>query len=269
MTATFDVPGAYCEGHFPGRPILPAVALLALVLEQLARELQRPLPLRTIPHLRLRQLVAPGDRLTLAARSLNGERVNIEVRRDGAVVANGALGIGRPEAPAGTLAHRTAGAGQRAPIETLLPQQPPMRFVTSIIGEMPEGLVCEARIPAACALVIRGSAPAFAAVEAAAQTAALWEAVRRSRDSRGAGPRVGYLVALRDLAFFVERIPADAPLVASVRLDGAALPLTHYAIEVGRDGVPVLCGKIATYLADEQSEPVHRSGQRPRNTNRS
>lgn len=269
MTATFAVPGAYCEGHFPGRPILPAVALLALVVEQLSRESQRPLPLRTIPFLRLRQLVAPGDRLTLAARSLNGERVNIEVRRDGAVVANGALGVGRPEAPAGTLAHRTAGAGQRAPIETLLPQQPPMRFVTSIIGEMPEGLVCEARIPAACALVIGGSAPAFAAVEAAAQTAALWEAVRRSRDSRGAGPRVGYLVALRDLAFFAERIPAEASLVASVRLDGAALPLTHYAIEVGCDGVPVLRGKIATYLADEQSEPVHGSGQRPRNTNRS
>jgi len=89
-------------------------------------------------------------------------------------------------------------------------------------------------------------------VEAAAQTAALWEAVRRSRDSRGAGPRVGYLVALRDLAFFAERIPAEASLVASVRLDGAALPLTHYAIEVGRDdGVPVLRGRIATYLADE------------------
>jgi predicted hotdog family 3-hydroxylacyl-ACP dehydratase len=252
MTATFAVPDAYCEGHFPGRPILPAVALLALVIEQLARESQRPLPLRTIPHLRLRQLVAPGDRLTLAARRRDDECVNIEVRRDGAVVANGALGLGPPEAPAGTLAHRTAGVGQGVPIESLLPQQPPMRFVTSIIGELPEGLVCEARIPAACALVVGGSAPAFAAVEAAAQAAALWEAVRRARESSGessgAGSRVGYLVALRDLAFFVERIPADAPLVASVRLDGAALPLTHYAIEVDRDGVPVLRGKIATYL---------------------
>lgn len=252
MNPTIAVPAAYCEGHFPGRPILPAVALLALVLEQLSRESQRPLPLRTLPHLRLRQLVAPGDRLTLAARRRDDERVNVEVRRDGVVVANGELGFGRPEAPPGTLAHWTAGTGQGAPIETLLPQQPPMRFVTSIVGEMPAGLVCEARIPAACALVVAGSAPAFAAVEAAAQTAALWEAVRRARESSGessgAGPRVGYLVALRDLAFFAERIPADARLVASVRLDGAALPLTHYAIEVGRDGVLVLRGKIATYL---------------------
>jgi predicted hotdog family 3-hydroxylacyl-ACP dehydratase len=267
MTETFAVPDVSCEGHFPGRPILPAVALLALVVEQLSRESQRPLPLRTIPFLRLRQLVAPGDRLTLAARSLNGERVNIEVRRDGAVVANGALGLGRPEAPAGTLAHRTAGAGQGVPIESLLPQQPPMRFVTSIIGECRRpGL--RGADSAACALVI-GAARPPAAVEAAAQTAALWEAVRRSRESRGAGPRVGYLVALRDLAFFAERIPAEASLVASVRLDGAALPLTHYAIEVGYGRVPVLRGKIATYLADERSGSVHRSGQRPRNTNRS
>jgi predicted hotdog family 3-hydroxylacyl-ACP dehydratase len=255
MTATFAVPDAYCEGHFPGRPILPALALLALIIEQLARESQRPLLLRTIPFLRLRQLVAPGDRLTLAARRRDDECVNVEVRRDGAVVANGALGLGPPAAPAGTPAHRTAGAGRGVPIGNLLPQQPPMRFVTSIIGELPEGLVCEARIPAACALVVGGSAPAFAAVEAAAQTAALWEAVRRARESSGessgAGPRVGYLVALRDLALFAERIPADAPLVASARLDGAALPLTHYAIEVGREGVPVLRGKIATYLADE------------------
>jgi predicted hotdog family 3-hydroxylacyl-ACP dehydratase len=252
MTATIAVPEAYCEGHFPGRPILPAVALLALVVDHLARESPRPLPLRTIPHLRLRQLVAPGDRLTLAARRRDDECVNIEVRRDGAVVANGALGLGPLEAPAGTPARRTAGAGQGVPVESLLPQQPPMRFVTSIVGERPDGLVCEARIPAACALVVGGGAPAFAAVEAAAQTAALWEAVRRARESSGAssgaGPRVGYLVALRELAFFAERIPADAPLVASVRLDGAALPLTHYAIEVGRDGALVLRGKIATYL---------------------
>lgn len=252
MTATFAVPDAYCEGHFPGRPILPAVALLALVIEQLARESQRPLPLRAIPHLRLRQLVAPGDRLTLAARRRDDECVNIEVRRDGAVVANGALGLGPPEAPAGTPAQPPAGVMQGAPIESLLPQQPPMRFVTSIIGEMPDGLVCEARVPAACALVVGGSAPAFAAVEAAAQAAALWEAVRRARESSGessgAGPRVGYLVALRHLAFCAERIPADASLVVSARLDGVALPLTHYAIEVDRDGVPVLRGKIATYL---------------------
>lgn len=252
MTATIAVPDAYCAGHFPGRPILPAVALVALVVAQLEREAGRPLTLRGLPFLRLRQLVAPGDRLTLAARRGDGERVTVEVRRDGAVVANGELGLGHPEAPAGTMVRPPTGAERGEAVEALLLQRPPMRFVTSIIDEAPNGLVCAARIPAACALVSGGAAPAFAAVEAAAQAAALWEAVRRARESAGAGPRIGYLVALRELAFFAERIPADARLVASARLDAAALPLTHYAIEVGQEGVPVLRGKIATYLADDR-----------------
>lgn len=250
MTAPILVPDDYCAGHFPGRPILPAVALVALVVAELAREVGRPPALRAIPFLRLRQLIAPGDRLTLASRSSGGERVRVEARRDGQVVANGELVLGPPAAPAGTVAHPSGGAGQGVSVEALLPQRPPMRFVTSIVDETPDGLVCTARIPTACALVVEGAAPAFAAVEAAAQTAALWEAVRRARESAGAGPRIGYVVALRDLVFFAADVPADAPLVTSARLEAAALPLTHYAIEVGRVGVPVLRGKIATYLAD-------------------
>lgn len=249
MTVPILVPDDYCAGHFPGRPILPAVALVALVVAELAREIGRPPALRAIPFFRLRQLVAPGDRLILSSRS-KGERVRVEVRRDGPLVANGELVLGPPEAPAGALAHPSGGAEQGVSIEALLPQRPPMRFVTSIVDETRDGLVCTARIPTACALVVEGAAPAFAAVEAAAQTAALWEAVRRARDSAGAGPRIGYLVALRDLVFFAAHVPADAPLVTSVRLEAAALPLTHYAIEVGREGVPVLRGTIATYLAD-------------------
>jgi predicted hotdog family 3-hydroxylacyl-ACP dehydratase len=250
MNATIAVPLAYFEGHFPGRPILPAVALLALVVETLARESRRPVPLRAIPFVRLRQLVTPGDRLTLVAHERDGGRVSVELRHDDSLVANGELGFGEPEAFAGTMARPTAAAGQAAPVEALLPQRPPMRLVTAILEETAEGLVCEARIPAACALVAGGSAPTLAAVEAAAQAAALWEGVRRWRESPSAGPRIGYLVALRELAFFTARIPAEAPLVASVRLDAAAPPLTHYAVEVDHDGAAVLRGKIATYLTD-------------------
>jgi predicted hotdog family 3-hydroxylacyl-ACP dehydratase len=252
MNATLAAPQAYFEGHFPGRPILPAVALLALVVEALARESRRAVPLRAIPFARLRHPVAPGDRLALAARSRGSDRVSFEVRRDDARVANGELGFGHPEAPLTRMACPAATTGPAAPVEALLPQRPPMRFVTSILDETSAGLVCEARIPAACALVAEGTAPALAAVEAAAQAAALWEGVRRWRDSRSSASRIGYLVALRDLALFAGRVPAEAPLIASVRLDAAALPLTHYAIEVAHDQVPVLRGKIATFLGDER-----------------
>jgi 3-hydroxymyristoyl/3-hydroxydecanoyl-(acyl carrier protein) dehydratase len=246
--------GAYFEGHFPGRPILPGVALLAVVLEALARDAGRAVTLRGIPSARLRRPVAPGDALALTVRARDGSRVRVDLTRDGALVANCDFLLGRPDAPPEPCESNgpaPLAAGAAPPIDRLLPQHPPMRFVTSIAGEAPDGLTCAARIPAACALVSGGSAPALAALEAAAQAAAAWEAVRRWRAASGASPRMGYLVALRDVAFFAERIPADRAFLASARLDAAAPPLMHYAVEAALDARPILRGTVATVLADE------------------
>ena len=59
----------------------------------------------------------------------------------------------------------------------------------------------------------------------------------------------GPFVALRDIALHAASVPAGQPLVASVRFEGAALPLTHYSIEVSMSGERVAAGRIATYLA--------------------
>ena len=105
--------------------------------------------------------------------------------------------------------------------------------------------------PARCALVAQGSAPAVAAIEAAAQTAALWEATRRRREGGAAAPRLGYLVGLRDVTFFAQRIPAEASFLATVRLEAATLPLAHYAMQIDLGSTPVLRGTLATFLTDE------------------
>jgi predicted hotdog family 3-hydroxylacyl-ACP dehydratase len=126
-----------------------------------------------------------------------------------------------------------------------------MRFVTAIVAEAPDGLTCAAQIPAACALVAAGSAPALVALEAAAQTAAAWEALRRSRATAAASPRMGYLVAVREVEFFAERIPAERTFLASARLDATAPPLMHYAVEIALAARPILRGTVATVLADE------------------
>jgi predicted hotdog family 3-hydroxylacyl-ACP dehydratase len=124
-----------------------------------------------------------------------------------------------------------------------------MRFVTAIAGEAADGLACIARIPAGCALVTDRSATALAAIEAAAQTAAVWEGLRRWREGGNAAPRMGYLVALRDVVFFAADVPADTDLVTSVRLVAAAPPLTHYGVEVAHGPRRILRGTIATVLA--------------------
>jgi predicted hotdog family 3-hydroxylacyl-ACP dehydratase len=112
-------------------------------------------------------------------------------------------------------------------------------------------LQCTARISSECGLVTAGRAPALIALEAAAQSAAAWEAVRRSREA-GGGARIGYLVAIRDTVFYAESVPADEPFGALVRLEAMALPLTHYTVEVVARNAVVLRGKIATVLTQEQ-----------------
>ncbi len=252
---TTVTPGlAYFAGHFPGRPILPGVALLAIVLETLARDTGRPAALRSIPFARLRRPVVPGDLLALEVRDGAGGRVRFDLRCNGVLAANGELALGDPGASDGAaipVASASPIAGAVPPIEALLPQQPPMRFVTSVVGETPDGLICAVRIPPACALVADGTAPALAALEAAAQAAAAWEAMRRWRAASAASPRMGYLVAVRDVDFFAARIPADETLLASVRLDATAPPLMHYAVEVALAAQPILRGTVATVLADE------------------
>ena len=251
MNATILVPpaGGYFEGHFQGRPILPGVVELVLVLEALARATGHPVSLQSIGFVRLRQLVLPGDRLELSTRELDSGRMRIDLKRADVVVANGELILGNP-GRGSTVPLRDPAQSMTClpPIDALLPHRPPMRFVTAIVANGESGLSCAGRIPSQCALVSDGSAPALAALELAAQTAATWEALRRWRDGGVAAPRVGYLVAVRDMTFFAARVPAEQTLMADVRLEAAAPPLTHYQVEVALNGALVLRGTIATFL---------------------
>lgn len=262
LKATLAIPadGPWFEGHFPGRPILPGVAELALAIAALRRETGKPLPLRRVRFARLRHLVVPGDRLELTARESTGAQdetalLRFELRRDGVLVANGEFIIGTPLSQPDELRDRRtkpggiAAAGNFPSLDALLPHRPPMRFVESILKPSTDALVCTARIPAQSALVAEGAAPALAAIEAAAQAAAAWEALQRGKQRGEAAPCVGYLVAMRDIAFFTDDIPADKSLLVSVQLEAASPPLSHYRFEVSLDGLFLVCGSIGTFLA--------------------
>lgn len=248
---TLGADSPYFEGHFPDRPILPGVVALALMAQAAARVSGKDAPVHTIPHARFREVVVPGDRLEVAARKEDARRVRVDLFRGETLVANAAFELGalQPAAAWGVQTTIVPPPADAPAPKALLPQQPPMRFLTAILGEFPEGLVCTARLPAACALAEGGSAPALATIEAAAQAAAAWEALRRWREGGAAAPRTGYLVAVRDVVLFAADVPADAELVATVRLAAAAPPLTHYAVEVDRGERRVLRGTIATVLA--------------------
>jgi predicted hotdog family 3-hydroxylacyl-ACP dehydratase len=141
-------------------------------------------------------------------------------------------------------------ACQTLPVHELIPHRKPWLFVERIVGVADDGATCLCRVPGACALVTSGSTPAFVALEAAAQTAAVWEALRRSRDAGRPPARVGYLVSLRDVVLHQRTIPAEADLIASVRLVANAPPLATYAVDVAVDGDIALSGTMGTYLSD-------------------
>ena len=250
MTHPIVVPadGPLFEGHFPGRPILPGITLLALVARRLSPADDR-CDVARIPFVRFRGLVLPGDRLELESGERDQGGCRFEARRAGEVVANGALVFGVPQGEAPTAIAMAARAPRgTAPIAELVPHRPPMLFVERFLGEADDGATCLGRIPAASALVTNGSAPALVALEVAAQTAAVWESVRRSRDSGAAEAKTGYLVSLRDVVFHRTTIPADAELIASIRLAATAPPLTTYTVAVSIFGEPVVTGTIGTYL---------------------
>lgn len=259
LRATIAIPagGLWFEGHFPGRPILSGVAELALAIAALRQESGKPLPLRGIAFARLRHLVLPGDRIDLSARTATAPaadttRLRFDLKRDGVLVANGEFIVGTPLSQPDAVADRgtrTAPGGILPAAETLLPHRPPMRFVDLILRQSADALDCIARIPGRCALVSGGGAPTVAAIEAAAQAAAAWEALQRWHRQGEAAPRVGYLVAMRDVAFFTDRIPADQSLLVSVHLEAASPPLTHYRFEVSLEELPLVRGAIGTFLA--------------------
>lgn len=240
---------AYFDGHFPGFPILPGVVELLLVLDALSQHGGQAVKLRGIAFARLRQLVFPGELLDLDTRELDNGHIRVELSRSNGPVASAELIPGDPETPGSNPIDVTDLVHPAPPLDALLTHRPPMRFVTSIVGESAQGLDCTASIPAACGLVRDGDVHVLAGVEAAAQTAAAWEAVRRWREGGVAAPRMGYLVALRDIVFFAAHLPGDRPFATSIRLEAAAPPLTHYRFEVSLGGAPLARGMIATFLA--------------------
>lgn len=250
MSRTFGIPGEgrWFEGHFPGRPILPGVSLLALVADALGLA-----SLRRIAHARFRRTIGPGERLVLDAIPQGEGAWRVAIGRGGTPVMTAELVAGAPEA-AGQSALELTDPIAAPSLDELLPHRAPMRFVNGVLALRDDGIDCSAALPGACALVRDGVAPAHTVVEAAAQAAAAWEALRRRLGGGAPGPRAGYLVALRDVSLHAAHVPAETALVASVRLAAVAMPLTRYRAEVALGGATVMTGTIATVLAPDPSE---------------
>lgn len=232
-------------GHFPGHPILPGIAHLALLAEALGNP-----PLSEVKTLKLRKPVSPGDVLDLSTNEGNvgnvgnvGEdgAVRFEIRRGDEVVSNGAVRIGGDVREVEPFA---GAAGPFPPPATLVPHAPPALLVQSMIEVSEDGASAIVLIPNDNPFAVSGRAPAFVGLEAGAQAAAVLEALNRSGV---AGPRIGYVVAIRNARFRTPWLPVETPLSVTVRLTGSAPPLSIYEVSLG-DGL--VTGLVSTFIAD-------------------
>lgn len=86
----------YFEGHFPGRPILPGVALVhSVVLPEIARVCPNLLGLRRITRLKFRRPIRPSDQLELELiHAEQSSDIDFQIRRESMICASGRLSFG-------------------------------------------------------------------------------------------------------------------------------------------------------------------------------
>ena len=85
---------AYLEGHFPGLPIVPGVVLIDWVIELAVRHLALPVEAAQTFAVKFRQVLRPGELITLKLRHGAGRRqLDFEYRNNSQVLATGTIDI--------------------------------------------------------------------------------------------------------------------------------------------------------------------------------
>ena len=259
LEVVFQSGSGFFEGHFPGAPLLPAVAQLALAEEVARRLLGRAAALLEVLDVRFRLPVAPGERLEVrlsAAGELRSDGTTparFTVLRGAARVCSAELvfaDAGPEQEPLAVTAPRSIGA-QGAAMDAYLPQRGPALLVTEVLEATPQSSCCVARVPATSPFLRAGGFPSYLTLEMGAQAAAAAESLARRRaqpdDTAAAEPQAGYLVGVRRASFARALLPGAADYRVQTRRLRSAPPLRAWQVEVTLAGSPVASAEVSTF----------------------
>ena len=80
----------FFEGHFPGRPVLPAIGQFAILTDLVQRVAGSSVSLTGVDGFRLSRQVSPGDQVEVRLEAFRaGDTVAFAIRCDGALVSRG------------------------------------------------------------------------------------------------------------------------------------------------------------------------------------
>lgn len=253
VTVAADSP--WFAGHFPGRPVLPAIAHVEIAyrLHRVAGERGY---LAGVDAMRFSEPVRPGDRLVAhltACDEAGRGRFRLSRAEGDVEISSGAFLWGSPSADEVPDPAEGEDAPPATPAE--LPHDGPARLLDRVALLGDGHVIGEGRVGAAHAAVHEGRVPIVLAVEVAAQAAAQVPQPSSEGPAEGAAAagRLGYLVRLRDVRFARTEIEVDATLLASVELAGRTGPLARFDFVVGLpSGEPLAAGSLATWELTER-----------------
>ncbi len=78
ILATVTVPAnsPWFSGHFPGNPILPAIAQISIVFDMIRQAIKKPVILKAFSRVKFRRIILPDEEMDITASRLDQKTMN-------------------------------------------------------------------------------------------------------------------------------------------------------------------------------------------------
>jgi len=131
-------------------------------------------------------------------------------------------------------------------IEELLPHRGPMLLLDAVVGEGDESVECTVTIRENSTFYEDGGVPAWVALEYCAQCIAAFAGLKAR--GRGDGPRMGLLVAAREMSLDTDVFRAGDTLRVHAEREFGEERVGRFECRVTRDGATVARASLSVYL---------------------